>query len=64
MDMVVVSGRVKPHLNGIMDLLDTEFLILDSSVSRFQAMQWKKTCESLSIPYWSVAEKGAFVLRL
>jgi competence protein ComEC len=62
-DLVILSGKVKPDLEKVIGLLETDLLILDSSVKRFQALQWEEACESLSIPCWNVSDKGAYVLR-
>jgi hypothetical protein len=58
---VIVSGKVKPDLERITELFDMDLLVLDSSVTRFQALQWKKTGEQMAIPYWYVTEQGAFL---
>ncbi len=60
-DLVIVSGKVKPDLETITELFDMDLLVLDSSVTRFQALRWKKSVEQMAIPCWYVTEQGAFL---
>ncbi|MBN1791306.1 MAG: ComEC family competence protein [Bacteroidales bacterium] len=60
-DWVIVSGKVKPDLESITKLFDMDLLVLDSSVTRFQALQWKNSGEQMAVPCWYVTEQGAFL---
>ncbi len=62
-DLVIVSGKVKPDLERVSELFAMDLLILDSSVNRFQAVQWKKACEHSVVPCWYVTEQGAFLRK-
>lgn len=61
-DLVIVSGGIKPDLEGIIRILDPELIILDSSVDYGQINYWKKACRDYGISVWNVAEKGAYCL--
>jgi hypothetical protein len=60
-NLVIVSGKLKPDLDAISKALDLDLLILDSSVRKYQALQWERACEILAIPCWNVAERGAYL---
>ena len=60
-DLVIVSGTVKPDPGGIIRTLDTEMIVLDSSVGKSQASHWQNGCRLLDLPCWNVGEKGAYL---
>jgi competence protein ComEC len=37
-------------------------VVADASVPRRKAALWKRDCDSLRVPFYDVAGKGAFVL--
>ncbi len=60
LNLVVISGNVKPDPEAIARTLTTDLIILDSSVGGLAAIQWTKACEKHGIPCWNVAEKGSY----
>jgi|WetSurSiteA1Bulk_404760.scaffolds.fasta_scaffold01574_2 competence protein ComEC len=60
-DLVVVTGSLRPDPGAVLGLLDTERIILDSSVRTWQAAIWKNSCDHLFLECWNVMEKGAFL---
>jgi competence protein ComEC len=63
-DLVIVTGKMKPELNATISLLDPELLILDSSVTNYQALQWIKACQRLRVKCWNVSQNGAYMLTI
>jgi competence protein ComEC len=63
-DMVIVSGKRSPDLKALLQFIDTPLLILDSTVSRWQAEQWISSCRQAGLSCWNISEKGAYVLYL
>jgi competence protein ComEC len=59
-DIVIVSGRLTPDLWAVTPALNTDLIILDSSVGRFAARKWKYACKKQGIPCWDVGEKGSY----
>jgi len=59
-NLVVISGSVKPDPEAMVQTLRTDLIVLDSSVGTFSADRWKKACSKQGIPYWHVAEKGSY----
>ena len=60
-DLVIVSGKLKPDLDAVSKSLEMDLLILDSSVRKYQALLWNSACERLAIPCWNVSERGAYL---
>lgn len=63
-DLLVISGNhaaEKTLLNGT---LQPEQVVLDGSVPFWRVQSWKKILDSLHIPFHTVSESGAFVMKL
>jgi competence protein ComEC len=60
-DMLVVTGSLSVKPYRMYKEILPEILILDSSVKRYQAEQWKQAGERLGIFCYPVTEKGAFI---
>jgi competence protein ComEC len=63
-DLVIVTGNLKPDMDALVKLLDPELLILDSSVKNYQAVQWIKLCQRLGVNCWNISQKGAYMLTI
>ena len=63
-DIVVLSWNPDITLYELQQICECRKLILDSSNSNRSINKWKKDCEKAGIAFYSVAEKGAFILNL
>jgi competence protein ComEC len=59
-DLVIVTGKLKPDLTSLTNKLKPDLLILDSTVSKKQAVKWKSECKYFEISCWDVSERGAY----
>jgi competence protein ComEC len=44
--------------------IDTKLVIFEASNSLWKIEKWKKECDALNLPYYSIPEKGAFVFNI
>ena len=63
-DVVVVSKNPKLHFSSLTRTFNIRQVVFDSSVPAWKLKYWIKDCDSLSIPYYDVNTKGAFVMNL
>lgn len=55
-DYLLVSGKQKPDLRGIMKSFQVGTLIIDGSVPKYRVKEWIQQAESCHIPYRSLQE--------
>lgn len=60
-DYVVLSHNPKLYINKLLNYVDTPLIIFDTSNKDWRIKYWKTDCEKLKLPYWNVADKGAFI---
>jgi len=63
-DLLVLSKNPKPYIFRLNNFFTIKQIVFDGSFSEGKLKHWKKDCDSLHIPYYDVAEKGAFVMNL
>jgi competence protein ComEC len=63
-DIIIVSKNQKSSISEINQLFSCKQIIFDSSNSPRKIAKWKEECNQLGIPYYSVPEKGAFVMNM
>jgi len=63
-DLLVISKNPKLYISRLNNSFIIKQVVFDGSVSAWRLKYWKKDCDSLHIPYYDVAEKGAFVMNL
>ncbi len=63
-DLLVVSKNPKLYISQLNNSFIINHVVFDGSVPAWKLKYWKKDCDSLHIPYYDVAEKGAFVMNL
>lgn len=63
-DVLVISKKPRIYITKLTAALAIKLIVFDGSVPPWKAGAWKKDCHSLHIPYYDVAEKGAFVMNL
>jgi competence protein ComEC len=63
-DILVVSKNPKLYFSSLARVFDIRKVVFDGSVPARKLKYWMKDCDSLSIPYYDVNAKGAFVINL
>ena len=63
-DVVVVSKNPKIYFSSLTRTFNIRQVVFDNSVPPWKLKYWMKDCDSLSIPYYDVNKKGAFVMNL
>jgi len=63
-DILILSKNPKLYISQLQSSFSLGQIVIDGSVPSWKARLWKKDCDSLRIPYYDVAEKGAFVMNL
>ncbi|HKZ65931.1 MAG TPA: ComEC/Rec2 family competence protein, partial [Chitinophagaceae bacterium] len=63
-DLLIISKKPKLYISQLNKSFSINQIVFDGSVPGWKLKQWKKDCDSLCIPYYDVAEKGAFVMNL
>jgi competence protein ComEC len=63
-DIVVVSKNPKLYFSSLTRTFNIRQVVFDASVPSSKLKYWMKDCDSLSIPYYDVNTKGAFVMNL
>lgn len=63
-DLLVVSKNPKLYISRLNNSFIIKQVVFNGSVPAWRLKYWKKDCDSLHIPYYDVAEKGAFVMSL
>jgi len=63
-DIAVVSKNPKLYISSLARTFNIRQVVFDGSVPSWKLKYWMKDCDSLSIPYYNVATKGAFVMNL
>ena len=64
LDAIILTNNVAVSLKNLQSIFDCHNYVWDASNSKTKRMNWKKEAESLSLPYYSVADKGAFIMNL
>jgi competence protein ComEC len=63
-DYLILCGNSKVEIGELLDSYKPDEIIFDSSNSLWKIKKWKKECEELDVPYYSVTDSGAFQLEL
>ena len=62
-DFLIIGGRQKPRINEILNCVRPRCIIVDNTISDWYTGSIRRECLAQNIPFYSVAEKGAFVLN-
>ncbi len=60
-DLVILSNNVRLSVEDIR-VFQPSLIIFDASNSLWKIEQWKRACEKLHLPYYSVPSSGAYIL--
>ena len=63
-DFLIVSRNPKMKIIDAAQFMDTKLVIFEASNSLWKIEKWKKECDALNLPYYSIPEKGAFVFNI
>jgi competence protein ComEC len=63
LDLVILSKNPRLYISNLADAFTINQVVMDGSVPPWKAALWKKDCDSLKIPFYNVAENGAFVMN-
>ena len=63
-DFIIVSKNPKLKIIDAAQFMDTKLVIFEASNSLWKIEKWKKECDALNLPYYSIPEKGAFVFNI
>lgn len=64
LDYLIIGNRLKPKIEQIMECVHPKKIIVDRSVSKWYTENIKQFCKSHQIPFYSVAEDGAYYLTI
>jgi hypothetical protein len=62
LDYLIVGNALKPKIDQLLENFQPHHIIVDKNISPWYAEQIRKECQQRNIAFYSVAEKGAFVL--
>jgi len=63
-DLIIISGNPVISMHEIDNIFTCKQIIFDASNSHWKISNWISDCKALRIPYYSIPEKGAFVMNL
>ncbi len=63
-DVIIVSGSPKITIADIIRFFACKQVVFDASNSILKITKWRAECDQFGIPYYSVPEKGAFVMNM
>ncbi|NLO69455.1 MAG: ComEC/Rec2 family competence protein [Porphyromonadaceae bacterium] len=63
-DYLILSNRMKPRMDRILENVIPKLVIIDKSISPWYTNNVIDICRENEIPYYSIAESGAFVENL
>lgn len=63
-DVIVLSKNPRIYINQLQKVFDCKQYVFDASNPLWKIKLWKKDCDSLHLPHYSIPEKGAFELNL
>lgn len=63
-DYLIISNKLKPKMEQILNCIHPEHVIVDKSITAWYANHIREVCLARQINYYSVAEKGAFISHL
>jgi hypothetical protein len=63
-DVLIISGNPRLDIENIYKAISPGIIVFDASNSLWKIAIWKKQCEQLLLPGFSVPEKGAFIFDI
>lgn len=63
-DLIILSKSSTARIRDLDKWYDFKKIIIDSSTPHWKAEKWKKECAEVNIDFYSVADSGAYIMRL
>ncbi len=63
-DVLVVSKSPRLNFHEILCAIQPKIIVFDASNNLWKITKWKKECEALNLRYFSIKDKGAFVMKM
>lgn len=63
-DVLLLSKNAKVNIAEMTKVIRPKMIVMDASNSLWKIAGWKKDCDELALPCFSVPEQGAFMLDL
>lgn len=60
-DYLIISNRLKPRIDEILELIIPKKIIVDKSISQWYTNSIRQACEKNNIEFYSIAESGAYI---
>lgn len=60
-DYLILTNRLKPRMNEILECVKPKMVITDKTISPWYTNHVKEICQEVGIDFYSVAESGAFI---
>jgi competence protein ComEC len=64
MDIIIISKNPRLSVVDIHNTFTCKQIIFDASNALWRITKWKTECVALNIPFYSIPEKGAFVMNM
>jgi competence protein ComEC len=64
LDYIILSKNTAVSLQQLLQTFECKQFIIDASNSLWKIGKWKKDLERLHLPFYSVPEKGAFIIEI
>jgi competence protein ComEC len=64
LDIIVISKSPKLYISQLASVFNCKQYVFDGSNSLWKIDKWKKDCEKLHLPFYSIPDQGAFILNI
>ncbi len=62
-DYLILSNKIRPKMEQILKCVHPRTVVADKSISKWYTDHTGEVCRTQGINFWSIAEKGAFVVN-
>jgi len=62
-DILVVGNKSKPKTKQLFNNIQPKLVVVDASISEWYTENIRNECIKRHIEFYSIAEKGAFILK-
>ncbi len=63
-DIIIVCGKINNSMRQLNDVFDCKTYIATGNIPMWKSLQWKKDCGELLLRFHSVAQQGAFTIKM
>ncbi|MBP6610805.1 MAG: ComEC family competence protein [Paludibacter sp.] len=61
-DILIIGDKLKPKIDKLLENYAPNLIVVDKTISTWYTEKIRNTCQQKNIKFYSVAEKGAFIL--